>query len=42
MRSRGWLFKHEKDEALGMVAPSPLVTSKELRTLDQAKGPGKT
>lgn len=42
MGVRGWPVEHEKDETFGVVAPSPLVTVKELSALDQVKGPGKT
>ncbi len=41
VRRLGWPDKHEKDEALGMEAPSPLVTIEELLALDQVKGPRK-
>jgi len=42
VRRRGWLIEHEKDEALGMEAPSPLVTVEELLAPNQAKGPRKS
>jgi len=32
--------KHEKDETLGVVAPSPLIAIEELAALHQVKGLG--
>jgi len=40
MKGRDWPIEHEKDETFGVVAPSPLVTVKELAARYQVIGLG--